>query len=129
MLHALVLATSVIALSYTTVQHGCHDVAMWEDVNIPVAPAVASSEVVRGTAIYNSSSYLGMLLTVRSGAVYFAAATPSAAPDAVAAGVKTLLQKLEIREPDATARGKVNIVRTAKRLPATYIAIDCFSKP
>jgi hypothetical protein len=129
MVHPLALAKFMLALSYITVQHGCRDVAMWEDVNIPVAPAVTSSEVVRGTAIYDSSDFLGMLLTVRSGTVYFAAATPSDGSNAVSAGVRTLVQRLAINSPDATARGKVNVVGRSKHLPVAYTAIDCFSKP
>jgi hypothetical protein len=99
---------SAVALSFTTVQNGCHSVAMWEHVNVPVAPAIESTEVLRGTAVFDASSFLGMLLTTRNERIYFSSAVSD--------------------DPSALRRGTVTPV-SPKRvlLLKSYTTVDCFS--
>jgi hypothetical protein len=120
----------MLALNFTTVRNGCHEVAMWQSVNIPVAPAVASTEVQRGTAIFDSSDYLGTLLTLRNGKTYYSAAAGTAVIGSRARSLASLklLRRLGIANPDALSRGSVTPVDTRRPIATPYTVVECFSQ-
>jgi hypothetical protein len=128
MLAAVVVALSVLGLSFATVRNGRHEVAMWQSVNIPVAPAVASTEVRRGTAIFDSTDFLGALLTLRNGKAYATAAVRAAAvgSNVPSAASIRLLRQLGITNGAAASLGSVTPVGQRRAIPASYTTIVCF---
>jgi hypothetical protein len=128
MLAAVVVALSVLGLTFTTVRNGCHEVAMWQNVNIPIAPAVASTEVLRGTAIFDSTDFLGALLTLRNGKAYATAAVRAAAvgSDVPSAASIRLLRQLGIANRDAVSLGSVTPVGRRRAIPTSYTTVVCF---
>lgn len=116
MLPILAFAINTI-LTFTAVRNGCQATQHWANVNIPIAPNRASTEVVLGGAVFDSGHFVGSLLTLRNGQRYVADLSPDSA---------TLLRALGIKMSHPPQRGETWPVDAGRSLPARDVQVQCF---
>lgn len=111
----------VAVVGYVNVKHACYVAEQFQDVNVPIAPAISSTEVARTAIVIGpSGSLLGSVLTLRSGKHYFAdlSSQQMRSPDSYA-----LLRAFGIDDPEARFAGTLWPV--VKAVPRPFSVVSC----
>ncbi len=108
-------------LNHTTVKHACYVANQFYEVNIPIAPAAKTTEVVKTAAVFGpSKTVLGSALTLRDGKRYFAdpATQQQRSQESYA-----LLRALGVQRPEGTYAG--TMWHVTKPIPRSYVVVSC----
>lgn len=109
-----------VAVLATSAKHACYVSNQFYEVNVPIAPAVSSTEVVKTSAVFGrSKTMLGSMLTLRNGRRYFAdpATQSPRSPESY-----ELLRALGVH-PEETYAGTLWPV--TRRIPAPFLVVSC----
>ena len=115
---ASILALAVLdaVLTFNTVRDACHDTNHWANVNIPISPATASTEVVKGDVAFLAGRYAGSVLYLRNGQRQVANIESA-----------EFLRALGITSAAPPSRGNVWRLDPSRTVPRSYIVVRCFS--
>ena len=115
---ALVLAAMI---GHVNLKHACYVADQFQDVNIPIEPAVSSTEVAKAAVVIGpSKTLLGSSLTLRNGKHYFAdlASQQTRSRESYA-----LLRAIGVEHPEATFAGTLWPVK--KAIPRPFAVVSC----
>ena len=111
----------LVALLNTSAKHACRVSNQFYEVNVPIAPAVSSTEVVKTSAVFGGSKImLGSTLTLRNGKRYFA---DPATQQRRSQESYQLLRALGIRHPEENYAGTLWPV--TKPVPRSFLVVSC----
>ena len=116
MVSMLALATLDAVLMFSTVRDACHDTQNWANVNIPISPATASTEVVKGDVAFLAGRYAGSVLYLRNGQRQVANIEST-----------EFLRALGITSKTPPSRGDVWRLDPGRAVPQSYVVVRCFS--
>jgi hypothetical protein len=115
---ALLLA---IVVGNVNMKHACYVAEQFRNVNVPLEPAVSSTEVVKTAAVIGpSNTLLGSALTLRNGKRYFAdvASQQPRSKESYA-----LLRAIGVVRPEPAFAGTLWPLKHA--LPAAFRLVSC----
>jgi len=110
-----------VAVLHTSFTHACYVSKQFYEVNVPIAPAVSSTEVVKTSAVFGRSKMLlGSALVLRNGKHYFAdrATQNHRSPESYG-----LLRALGVQHPEETYSGTLWPV--TKPIPPSFLVVSC----
>ena len=109
-----------VAVLSTSAKHACYVSNQFYEVNIPIAPAVPSTEIVKTSAVFGrSKAMLGSVLTLRNGRRYFA---DPATQSHRSRESYELLRALGVR-PEETYAGTLWPV--TRPIPGSFLVVSC----
>jgi hypothetical protein len=111
----------LIALLNTSTKHACSVSNQFYEINVPIAPAISSTEVVKTAAVFGGSkTMLGSTLTLRNGKRYFA---DPATQQHRSHESYELLRELGVQHPEDTYAGTLWPV--TKPVPRSFLVVSC----